>query len=327
MDQLGNRVCSKTTTTAKNDDPSTYDNDTVLLAGVFDGHGGSRASEFVKTNLFNSIEKQIVKDHQKTRKKHKKHLSLGEVLGFTMRNVDEAFKASVLEEFLDGNWKLANVGTCAIISAITKSNIYIANCGDCRAVLAIRKKDSLVPIQLSNDHNAREVSEQKLLQSAHSDEHNVVVQFGENPYYVKGVLQCTRSIGDYYLKDSTFNKHPMPNIFVVPEPYHPPYVTSNPEVSTIPRDNNQAFLVLASDGLYDELSNSEVIKIVENWLHLPVEEKSKISSSQMLIDAALKNASKETEVPLEIIKELHDDITVIVIHFENFSKDWKKEIR
>ena len=55
-----------------------------------------------------------------------------------------------------------------------------------------------------------------------------------------------------------------------PRPHYntPPYVTASPEVVSVPLNppHGRGFLVLASDGLYDILTNSEIVGLVGGWL-------------------------------------------------------------
>lgn len=50
-------------------------------------------------------------------------------------------------------------------------------------------------------------------------------------------------------------------------PHSFPYLTANPEVTIIDRDNEQDdFLIIASDGLWDEYSGQEACQIVAKYL-------------------------------------------------------------
>jgi len=50
----------------------------------------------------------------------------------------------------------------------------------------------------------------------------------------------------------------------MPQPYTPPYITATPEVSVHSLQAGDEFLVLATDGLWDRLSNEEVVNIIAN---------------------------------------------------------------
>lgn len=154
-------------------------------------------------------------------------------------------------------------------------------------------------IDLSYDHNCREEREKIKLQEAHPDELDVVICKREDACYIKGKLQPTRSIGDFYLKYSEFMRHAsqhnsagkekkrkerMDLIFFclgryISPPYTPPYITATPEVlvqklrpgSKKERKKERIeiyffikvddFFVMATDGLWDFLSSQEAIDI------------------------------------------------------------------
>lgn len=94
--------------------------------------------------------------------------------------------------------------------------------------------------------------------------------------YVKGRLQPTRSLGDFYLKYKSFNgkKPSKDNPYSVSdpnrsrhikEPYDPPYITSTPEIFTHKLHyKNDKFLILATDGLWDELTPEEACIVVHD---------------------------------------------------------------
>lgn len=64
-------------------------------------------------------------------------------------------------------------------------------------------------------------------------------------YRVLGVLSTSRSIGDFFLK---------------------PYVTCEPDITVTERSDKDEFLILASDGLWDVISNEVACRIVRQCL-------------------------------------------------------------
>lgn len=77
-------------------------------------------------------------------------------------------------------------------------------------------------------------------------------------------MQVSRSIGDAYLKKQEFNREPLPNKFRLPEPFFKPILSYEPEISVHKLGPEDQFLIFASDGLWDQLSNQEVVNIVSN---------------------------------------------------------------
>ena len=74
--------------------------------------------------------------------------------------------------------------------------------------------------------------------------------------YVKGNLMPTRAFGDLRLKHADFNFHNHPPELGYRKPiptYHGPYITHEPEITVIDLQKNDQYLILASDGLWDEI--------------------------------------------------------------------------
>ncbi|KAL9283965.1 putative protein phosphatase 2C 78 [Arabidopsis thaliana] len=127
------------------------------------------------------------------------------------------------------------VGSTAVVSVLTPEKIIVANCGDSRAVLCRNGK----AIALSSDHKPDRPDELDRIQAAGGR-----VIYWDGPR-VLGVLAMSRAIGDNYLK---------------------PYVISRPEVTVTDRANGDDFLILASDGLWDVVSNETACSVVRMCL-------------------------------------------------------------
>ena len=159
------------------------------------------------------------------------------------------------------------------------------------------------------------------LERLHPNEDNIVKCKPTNPdaCYVKGRLQPTRALGDLYLKYAEFNgpsatdrtrgRH-------IPAPYTPPYITAEPEVIRRPANTNDQFMVIACDGLWDVMSNQEVVDFVSSYDGQPQD------ISDALITEALRKAAEENKMTLNELlairqgkrRKKHDDLTVIVVN-------------
>lgn len=113
-------------------------------------------------------------------------------------------------------------------------------------------------------------------------------------YQVFGVLSTSRSIGDRYLK---------------------PWIIPIPEVTIVPREEDEC-LVLASDGLWDVLSNEEACNVARKQLLL-WHKKNIIDSSsdERRGDSSdpAAQAAAEYLTKLALQKGSSDNITVIVV--------------
>lgn len=77
-------------------------------------------------------------------------------------------------------------------------------------------------------------------------------------------LQISRSIGDVYLKRAEFNREPLLGRFRLREPFNKPILSSEPSISVQPLQPQDWFVIFASDGLWEHLTNQEAVDIVHN---------------------------------------------------------------
>lgn len=113
------------------------------IFAIYDGHGGSTCSDYLKDNLhlmlikhplFVTNTKQAIKE--------------------SFNNCDSLF----LQQNLSKN-QHEKSGSCALVLIIVEDNIYIANLGDSRAILSKNKGNQV--IQLTNDHKPSNINEKK----------------------------------------------------------------------------------------------------------------------------------------------------------------------
>ncbi|CAN4105175.1 unnamed protein product [Withania somnifera] len=199
---------------------------TTHFFGAYDGHGGSQVANYCRDRI---------------------HAVLAEELEtLTMNLIDESIRQSCQEHwnraftncFLKVDAEIGGgaghepvapetVGSTAVVAIVCSSHIIVANCGDSRAVLCRGKE----PMALSVDHKPNREDEYERIEAAGGK----VIQW--NGHRVFGVLAMSRSIGDKYLK---------------------PWIIPDPEVTFIPRTKDDECLILASDGLWDVMTNEEV---------------------------------------------------------------------
>ncbi|CAA3013285.1 probable protein phosphatase 2C 75 [Olea europaea var. sylvestris] len=127
------------------------------------------------------------------------------------------------------------VGSTAVVAVLTPQHVVVANCGDSRAVLC--RGGRVVP--LSFDHKPDREDERARMEACGG---RVVYLDGAR---VEGILAMSRAIGDRYLK---------------------PFVISEPEISFTKRDEEDEFLILASDGLWDVMSNEMTCEVARECL-------------------------------------------------------------
>lgn len=184
----------------------------------------------------------------------------------------------------------AQSGSCALLAMFDTSNrnLYVACTGDSRAVAGVYEETSdgqgvwRVEV-LTEDQTGRNPNELKRMQSEHpADEALDVIRNGR----VLGGLEPTRAFGDSRYKWPREVQEVLSKAFMEPQgrSLHstpaklktPPYVRATPVVThrplsflPLPADaitpapkTALRFVVLATDGLWDELSNEEVVALV-----------------------------------------------------------------
>ncbi|XP_015061226.1 protein phosphatase 2C 53-like isoform X1 [Solanum pennellii] len=255
---------------------------TTHFFGVYDGHGGSQVANYCRDRI---------------------HAVLAEELETFMMNLsDESIRQSCQELwnraftncFLKVDAEIGGgaghepvapetVGSTAVVAVVCSSHIIVANCGDSRAVLCRGKE----PMALSVDHKPNREDEYKRIEAAGGK----VIQW--NGHRVFGVLAMSRSIGDKYLK---------------------PWIIPDPEVTFIPRTKDDKCLILASDGLWDVMTNEEACDMARKRIlmwhkkygaTLPVERGEGIDPASQAAAECLSNRALQ--------KGSKDNITVIVV--------------
>lgn len=214
-------------------------------------------------------------------------------------------------------------GAVAITAYIKDNDIYISNTGDCRAVLGKKTSEGHYTDEpLSHDHNADNIAEVKRIKSEHPKEKMVVHQ-----ERLLGQLQPLRSFGDVpYKWNEELHRNVLDIIYehpAVPNSIYltPPYLTAEPDVKHTKITGNVSFLILATDGLWDFVSNNKAVKIVGSYLE---DVKNNVETTEngatRLIRHALGRGNSNRlanmlKIPENIKRNYHDDITVTVIYF------------
>lgn len=151
---------------------SKVDGQTVCLFGIFDGHGGSRAAEFLKDHLFENL------------MKHPKFLM------DTKLAISETYQQTDAEFLNSEKDTLRDDGSTASTALLVGNHLYVANVGDSRTIIS--KGGEAIP--LSEDHKPNRTDERRRIENAGG----VVMWAGT--WRVGGVLAMSRAFGNKMLK-------------------------------------------------------------------------------------------------------------------------------
>lgn len=133
-------------------------------------------------------------------------------------------------------------GCTAVAALLTSSTIYVANAGDSRSIISV--KGNAKP--LSFDHKPLNESESSRITAAGG-----FIEYGR----VNGNLALSRAIGDFEFKK---------NYSLAAERQ---IITADPDVTSHDLTEEDEFLVLACDGIWDCLSSQQVIDIVRRLVY------------------------------------------------------------
>ncbi|URE21547.1 phosphatase 2C [Musa troglodytarum] len=277
------------------------------FVGVYDGHGGPETSRYINNHLFQHLKRFATEQQSMS----------ADVIRKAFQATEEGFVSLVTKQW-PTNPQIAAVGSCCLVGVLCGGMLYTANLGDSRVVLGklVKATGEVLAVQLSAEHNAGIESVRQELQSMHPEDKQIVV-LKHNVWRVKGLIQVSRSIGDVYLKKAEFNREPLYPKFRLREPFKKPILSSEPSISVQPLQPQDQFLIFASDGLWEHLSNQEAVDIVHN--------NPRSGTARRLIKAALQEAAKKREMRYSDLKKInrgvrrhfHDDITVVVVFLDS----------
>lgn len=219
--------------------------------GVFDGHAGPKVSQYCSQHLLDCIVESIEgnKDQEVSADAVKKGIHKGFLV------LDERLKK--LPQWANGEDRS---GTTAIVVMVSPKEIIWGNCGDSRGLLCRNGKVEFA----TEDHKPFNEKERNRIEKAGG---TVMMQ------RVNGSLAVSRALGDFDYKRA--NELPAIEQLVSPEP----------EITIQKREpSTDEFLFLACDGVFDVMTNEDVIAYIRHHLEL-TDDLSQICSD--LIDTCL----------------------------------------
>ncbi|XP_015889321.3 protein phosphatase 2C 77 isoform X1 [Ziziphus jujuba] len=265
--------------------------------GVFDGHGGCQVANYCQERIHSALVEEI----ETSKADNSNGNSWQELWEKAFSNCFSKVDAEVggAPRGSNGSRSLQpvapeTVGSTAVVALVCPTHIIVANCGDSRAVLCRGKS----PVPLSVDHKPDREDEHARVEAAGGK----VIQW--NGSRVFGVLAMSRSIGDRYLK---------------------PWIIPDPEVMFVPRAKEDECLILASDGLWDVMSNEEACDIARKRILVWHKKYGDTLSAERGdgVDPAAQSAADYLS-KLALHKGSKDNITVIVVDLKAIRKFKRK---
>ena len=273
--------------------------------GIYDGHGGEGCSEYLRDNLHKLI---CNNDYFPE--------NIPEAIKFGISKAEQEFINNFAlsenkEEIIDKS------GSCAIIILIVDTNIYVANVGDSRCLLSMNDGHNYV--EVTKDHKPNSPNEiirikknggniyqsQTVINNTDNNDLNGKILIG--PYRVlPGRLSVCRTIGDAESKLVKFGGNP--NVIIC-----------EPEIFYYDlKKENIDFFILGCDGIYDQMTNEEVIDCA--WMvlnekdHVLVKECNNNIHNQsgLIVDLILKSS---------LARKSFDNVTCLFISLKDLGKN------
>ncbi|KAK7833531.1 protein phosphatase 2c 29 [Quercus suber] len=320
-----------------------------------EGHGGRlfpwsvRLEEKEKVEVENRVEEKSSRSGRKRKEGPVDHELVLKALSQALELTELAY-LDMTDKVIDTNPELALMGSCLLVVLMRDEDVYVMNVGDSRAIVAqyepqevgssmigssiegIAEESSavgekaikasnetpalaqamrLTALQLSTDHSTSIEEEVIRIKNEHPDDKQCIV-----------IMKSKRS--------SQGHQSPRWNDALL-EMFRNEYIGTAPYISCLPSLRHHRlcprdqFLVLSSDGLYQYLSNQEVVSQVESFM----EKFPDGDPAQHLIEELLFRAAKKAgmdfhellDIPQGDRRKYHDDVTVMVVSLEG--RIWK----
>lgn len=235
------------------------------LFAVFDGHRGQEAAEYA-SRVFPRMLSQFLPEAD----------SVEAALAATFLEVDyrfqEEWSQDTVSRIAHHGGEERYPGCTALAAMVVGRRLLLANAGDSRAILC-RNGEAMA---LTRDHTGADDQERERIVSSGG-----LLRWRHGSWRIgEAGLQVTRSLGDFDVKSQG--------------------VIAVPEVRELDLQAGDAFLVLASDGLWDTISNEEVVGLVRDTVKQP-----EMCAKRLAMEAFVRGS--------------RDNITVVVVFLQPVS--------
>ena len=260
------------------------DESNILFIGVCDGHGilGHDVSKYLISHLPSNLNKALKKTRKYIRDKKTLYKTMKEVFIKTNKDLCQ-------NDLIDTQFS----GSTCVTIILTKNQIISGNVGDSRAVMGRYINGEWINIDLTKDQKPDNPGERDRIikkggrVESYKDENGN--DFGPKRVWLKNAdipgLAMARSFGDEVAASVG--------------------TISEPEIEYFDITENDKFIIIASDGIWEFISSDECVNIVKDY-YLKKDLKGCL---KYLLNESSKRWIKEEEVI--------DDITCVLIFFED----------
>ncbi|KAL5059474.1 hypothetical protein RYX36_031078 [Vicia faba] len=322
----------------------------ALFVGIYDGFKGDTAAIYIRKHMFKALLRRITENNN--------NMTVT-ILREVVEEIENGFMEFARSSFEHQHQEqIGLVSSGCLICIIWRGTLYLANVGDSRAVLGSRRGvgpfKRLCVKQMVRVHNCENSDIRKELRTWHPDD-NLIYELNElrdevhshickgRIWTMKGLIQTSRCIGYAYMKKVPFTQR---RTFKIPmgeqvvSAFSRPLLTSEPEVYSRVLKDTDSFIIFGSSGFWKLMSNELAARIVNTS---PQDNIAKILATVAIEKGANEKRKKYSDV-IEIPKGsgvsgdfgcvhdrirpfYHDDITVIVVFFNNGPSGVRPEIK
>ncbi|CCI50594.1 unnamed protein product [Albugo candida] len=233
--------------------------------GVFDGHGGVQASSFMEEQLHVTIVGEFYR-HRNVYETKAPDAASAVISNLVKKQIVAAFERTD-KDFLKKSDR-PQAGSTGTTVFIAGKRLFVANVGDSRTILS--RSGEAVP--LSNDHKPNRPDEAQRIRDIGGfvihgrimGELAVSRAFGDAPFKILDTpSEPLIASGDANI-GSTLQKADVDSQLTInpSDILKGPLVICTPEITETHLTDEEEFLVLASDGLFDVLADQEVVDFV-----------------------------------------------------------------
>ncbi|OIW34260.1 protein serine/threonine phosphatase 2C [Coniochaeta ligniaria NRRL 30616] len=260
--------------------PSPFNDGSQWIAwAVLDGHAGWQTAHLLEKQLLPSVRQSLSQVKSDSNGQYPGEDVIQRAIGRAFVDLDDSIiktawdTAQSKEPLQDKVKKLipAYAGSCALLSVYdpVTSTLHVACTGDSRAVLGQKRPDGTwEAIPLSVDQNGSNKEEVARINREHPGEEGIA-QGGR----ILGIT-VSRAFGDGRWKWPLELQQDLKRRFHGPSPLNPkydvrtpPYLTAEPVVTATKIDPSKpSFLIMATVGMWDMLSNQQAVDLVGKWL-------------------------------------------------------------
>lgn len=178
-------------------------------------------------------------------------------------------------------------GSTATVVFIDNNRVVTATLGDCQGVIA-RKNGEAIDLQ-ENIHHLDDETESERVKNAGLEVHG-------KPLRIAGELAVSRSFGDFRFKKQGTLKLP-----VEEQP-----VSIIPDIMIQNRTDDDDFLLIGCDGIFDVMSSENVVQNIQTEL-----------SKGLSVELSLEKLLDDCMCPLDSKQELgKDNMTVLLVNLK-----------